>query len=560
MEGINLKSFIENRMKKRDPEKEIQEAMETKKQENQETERKMNEVWKKMEELRKKDFEFVNFENIKALSKTLGKMDFFEKIIAIEKGIRTGKADAAKLKEILSKTDDDYIRLAVIENLPNFKNSKEAIICMEILREYATSPKTRNCLRGERGYIKEKSQDEIENFHISQYRINYNNEASFDILRSASIKNLSEFGLQSERHLIGAFSRKKEYGQIRRDAKEEADRKDKTFEFEEIGDLDFSTDEHGHLNDEEVKFEADTEYSYNALILEKLILMQGEKSVNFAIDLVFEDSDSVFIYKDQIEAILKNSSEYSAEKIFEKLEDNKYARDTAKDIVLLACDLVGIDVVKKRIEKFASDEQQKEIDYLYSILKVSREKRNSVSLETIRNLNFYTSEIGEDLNEKEKKEILEISRKNYFEVVFPNEPEKARVVVEGLEKELYPEKFPNKKTENVKNQKTYTLKYKGSIIAFCKFKQVSGKPDELEFTSVNISPELHGLNIGEYFISKVLDAESKNHIINGESFAKNTAANKLYFEKVGFKNTGEYESEKYLGERLYKMRMEKREK
>jgi len=229
----------------------------------------------------------------------------------------------------------------------------------------------------------------------------------------------------------------------------------------------------------------------------------------------------------------------------------------AQDIIIKFSEALNKDN-QLGIRKLLSDldKTKIEIELLHSVLKSAKENKENIPFELIKDLGIETKEIGEDLSEQEKGEILEISNKNYFKIVFPNEPEKAKTVVEGLEKELFPEIFPDEKKDSVKNQRTYTLKYKGIIVAFCKFKQIPEKPDELEFTSVNVSSELQGLNIGEYFISKVLETESKNHIINGESFAKNTTANNLY-KKQGFVMTEDY-SKKY-GELMFKMRMDKRE-
>ena len=235
--------------------------------------------------------------------------------------------------------------------------------------------------------------------------------------------------------------------------------------------------------------------------------------------------------------------------------------DKAQKIIVDFADALEKDP-EKYVDKLLAtlDNTKIEIELLHSILKSAKENNENVPFEIIRDLRIETKEIGEDLTLEEKQEILEISRKNYFDVVFEDELEKAQIVVDDLKKEFFPEKFLEKKEDEVKNQRAYTLKYKGRVVAFCKFKQIPGKPDELEFTSVNVSPELHGLKVGEYFISKVLEIESKKHIINGDTFVKNAAANKLYFEKVGFEKEEENESEKYLGEKLYKMRMDKREK
>ncbi|MFA5776968.1 MAG: GNAT family N-acetyltransferase [Parcubacteria group bacterium] len=288
----------------------------------------------------------------------------------------------------------------------------------------------------------------------------------------------------------------------------------------------------------------------------------AQKIVAIGEELSFEDASLIFSKISEL-VDLAEKKKADLERLFFKDGEARNVSGMKFEMLQRIQEIIkqfgdGLKVKGEKKEKIKNllDEIKKSkvgIILLQSVLRSAKEGEEEIDFENIKDFDIETNEMGEDLRQEEKERILGISKKNYYDIVFPGEPEKAKVVVDGLEKEMISE-------EGLKNQKTYTLKYKGEIVAFCKFRPVVGKPDELEFTSVNISSELHGLKIGEYFISKVMEIESKNYIINGDTFVKNTGANKLYFEKVGFENLGEYESEKYLGEKLYKMRMDKREK
>ena len=517
-------------------------------------------------ELAFKEFN-LHYENPAILEKEIDKMNFFEKLKALEKGIREKKLTIGMLSEYLYATENDRTRLAIINSLQLFKKTESAEKCIEILANFALNTKFNDWRQ--KGYDQEKEFDEIhryystdpENNHFLKYINNFEDDAddsNYDILKSAAIECLSSFGQIAKKPLIKIFfDLRKESKDVEKEHLEKyrtiTPHKNRT-NMEKNKNLlhDWRNNNKDVFRDDSI---SESNFQHNRLIIKKLEEIGGNDLTDFAIDFVINNKDSIYTYANEIKNLLKSSDkEYSKKKIIDSIGNlQNYQNFQLFYLAILLIDLIGIESFKAQISLPITKQQKVKIDFLYYLLAIAREKELENYFEIIKDLDIEIIESGEGLNEKEKREVLEISKNNYFNIVFKKEPQKAKIIVDRLKKELFEE-------DGAKNQRIYTLKYKGRIIAFCKFKPLSEKPDELELTSVNISSNLHGLKIGEYFISKVLETESKKHIINGDTFVKNTGANKLYFEKVGFENMGEYESEKYLGEKLYKMRMDKLEK
>lgn len=244
--------------------------------------------------------------------------------------------------------------------------------------------------------------------------------------------------------------------------------------------------------------------------------------------------------------ILRKNPVYSAEMLLKKVEGKEYVKEITKVATLTACDLIGFEAVKERISSFALEDQKKEIDFLYAILKISREKKHEIDFETMTKINIEINEIGEDLTPEDKEKILEIATENYSEIEeYKNNPEELKAVLEELEKEL--------STEEIKKQRKYILKYKGQLIAFCRFKPIEEPKTDVYGGSLHVSKELQDLCIGKYFIQKALEKESENHNIHGLC---RTELFQQFYEKFGFKIIG---AEEENGVKYYKILKPKKE-
>jgi len=205
-----------------------------------------------------------------------------------------------------------------------------------------------------------------------------------------------------------------------------------------------------------------------------------------------------------------------------------------------------------KIGKLLSDleKNKTEIDLFHSLLKTIKGEGEKIDFEKVKNLDLAEKPIGEDLIEAEKLEILEIAEENYFNDAYRDNPEAAQRVIDELEAELFG-------TEGSANQRTYSLKYQGYVIAFCRFKPIEGKPGHLYAGSLNVYKDLRGLSVGGYFVRATLGKESKDHIIEAITRADNPV-NKDY-QKCGFVIDKENPFEKN-GVKYFNMTMDRREK
>ncbi|MDD3487316.1 MAG: GNAT family N-acetyltransferase [Candidatus Moranbacteria bacterium] len=184
---------------------------------------------------------------------------------------------------------------------------------------------------------------------------------------------------------------------------------------------------------------------------------------------------------------------------------------------------------------------------LATILKEAKKSGEKIDFEMMKGLELVEKPVGEDLSAGEKEEILAMARDNYSNEeygVYKNNPEAARSVIAELEEAL----------DGIKNQRTYTLKYQGKAVAFCRFQPIGGKPGEVYAGSLNVYPDVQKYCVGKYFAQKVLEKESRENVIRAITRADNPA-NGAY-EKMGFVFEDAFEKN---GEKYFNMRMDRRE-
>ena len=200
-------------------------------------------------------------------------------------------------------------------------------------------------------------------------------------------------------------------------------------------------------------------------------------------------------------------------------------------------------LVQKMFAELSKDST--EIEILASTLKAAKQEGNDIEYSQIKNMELEEKEVGSDLDEKEKQEILEIARENYFSDIFKDNPEAAQGVITDLEKEL----------DDIKNQKAYILKYQGRIVAFFRLKLIG--LNELYAGSLNVYKDLQNLSIGTHFLRAALDQESRRNVIRAIIRSSNPAIG--MYRRFGFEIDEEKPFEKN-GVKYFNMAMDRRDK
>jgi hypothetical protein len=161
-----------------------------------------------------------------------------------------------------------------------------------------------------------------------------------------------------------------------------------------------------------------------------------------------------------------------------------------------------------------------EISLLAAVLKTIKESGERVALENIKDLDLSKKEIDSYLSDEEKAEIMDMVKENYLKGIYADNPKAARAVFSEVENEL----------EEIKNQTTYTLKFQGKVVAFCRFKPVG--ENELYAGSLNVEKEVQGFAVAGYFLDQTLLEEAKNNTIHAITRVNNLANAK--YKKLGF--------------------------
>ena len=198
--------------------------------------------------------------------------------------------------------------------------------------------------------------------------------------------------------------------------------------------------------------------------------------------------------------------------------------------------------IRKRYDEIEDDSVRKHMDILIAelekskseagilamILKRLKEENREVNFDDIKDFGIQEKEIGQDMAQNEKEEILDMFKENYKDI-FKNNPEAERKVLDDISQAL----------ANIEKQKTYTLKFQGKVVAFCRFEPMA-EPDMAYGGSLNMEKEVQGLAIGNYFLENVLLEESKNNSIKIKTRSNRTAQ----YKKLGFNVMGDTFKEK----------------
>jgi len=176
------------------------------------------------------------------------------------------------------------------------------------------------------------------------------------------------------------------------------------------------------------------------------------------------------------------------------------------------------------IEKLLEDlENNKiEIELLAATLKSAKEENLKLGINDFLSLDMDINSYKEDLSEIQKKQILDLAKKNW-QTLGNNGMTKA--MLEDLSSEL----------KDTRNQKYYILKYADEIIGLLRFKPTDH--NTLYFASFNVNKDLRGLSIGNQMMELALNKERENNVLEAAADVKIPALS-AYIEKFGFVVTG----------------------
>lgn len=243
----------------------------------------------------------------------------------------------------------------------------------------------------------------------------------------------------------------------------------------------------------------------------------AEKESDEIMHLFLQDgAQTKFDWREVRLALLKNVSE-----IINKFEAGS-APQKNEDISELLRDL---------------ENKKVEMRLLTSVLKTAKENGENISLESVRDFSLERKTIdsrkGVNLVDSEKDSLKKIVKENYQALFLqPGKnynPEAYERIISGFDKEL----------ENLDGQTIYTLKYKGEMVCFSRFKPLS--PHEVYGGSFNVIRDVQGLTVGKKFMESVQDEVAKKYDIRIVS-RKDNPANSAY-ERSGFTIIGEHKSE-----------------
>ncbi len=162
-----------------------------------------------------------------------------------------------------------------------------------------------------------------------------------------------------------------------------------------------------------------------------------------------------------------------------------------------------------------------ELIILTTILKKAKTEGQDIKFNLIKDINLEINRPGEEIQEKDKQQIIEIAQVNWQE----QNPAIADAVIKGLKDSL----------QDTKNQKCYTLKYKNEVIGFIRFEPTI--ENKLYVGSLNIVKDLRGLNVGDNLMDASIEREAKASVLEATASPR-ISAGCNYIDKLGFVATG----------------------
>lgn len=181
-----------------------------------------------------------------------------------------------------------------------------------------------------------------------------------------------------------------------------------------------------------------------------------------------------------------------------------------------------------------------ELIILTTILKKAKTEGRDIKFNLIKDINLEINRPGEEIQEKDKQQIIEIAQGNWQE----QNPAIADAVIKGLKDSL----------QDTKNQKCYTLKYKNEVIGFIRFEPTV--ENKLYVGSLNIVKDLRGLNVGNNLMDASIAREAEANVLEATASPR-ISAGCNYIDKLGFVATGIIPNYHQTGEPLFTIELNK---
>ncbi len=274
----------------------------------------------------------------------------------------------------------------------------------------------------------------------------------------------------------------------------------------------------------------------NDLNMAEVIMKIGEQKsadAKFSARSIFRKYNDIIGALEKFEIYLKDNfskkEEISPDKM-QRLREN-FTNKAAALLKKMSEEMKGknTDEIISRL-----DEMKTEIVLLQSFLQYAKEQGEKIDLEDLRNIRISRKEVGKDLSEEEKREVVSMAEENY-EKIFAQNKKAFDSVMNDLKNDL----------KNLSGQVAYSMKMEGKMLAFCKGKLLEN--GELYISSLNVRPEVQNYSLGILFLQKVIQELAKKYSIRAITREDNPANGS--YKKLGFvfdENTFEKNGVRYF--------------
>lgn len=273
-------------------------------------------------------------------------------------------------------------------------------------------------------------------------------------------------------------------------------------------------------NSNQYRFKAFLSLEHGGQEMGKKILEIGEKFNQTTADTVFAKYAELVGYA-------QKSGEYLTEKF--SINDKNNAQKIAEQLLQRGKALLALcadeDLTPEQIYQKLEDIKG-EVEIFTVTLKSAKDDGIKIDFEMVKDLRIEKKVMTarNDLTQEEKDNLIKICTDNYKDI-FAKNPEAYERVVKDFRAEI----------DNLEGQMVYVMKYQNKIIAFCRFAPLSEQ--EVYGGSLNVSKNVQGLSVGNYFIKSTLDEVSNQYDIRIRTRKDNPANNN--YQKKGFLVMGE---------------------
>lgn len=272
-----------------------------------------------LNQLRKESYDFADFSSPENLNASIDydKAKYLELFVLTEKAIKENRYSPSDLEKLFNCAFDSRMRLAIIENLPQFKETSQNEEVRKILEDIIVNYNDRNI---DNRYKQALEFADTADAPFIEYQTDFEESVEYDTIITAAIENLAQYGSEAESNLFSAFfeSRKKIAQHEKEMIKELKEEGRYSETKDEYWGEEYFIDDDGDLSDREMKDLSETGYLYNAKILQEISKLGTQRSVDFAIQFIKDDDSSAYIYKNELVSIFEKADiNYSADKLLE---------------------------------------------------------------------------------------------------------------------------------------------------------------------------------------------------------------------------------------------------